>query len=1122
MARLSTSAIALVAFACLAALPRGAAAQTSGAPLQATAAPASLSGHVQGPGGVEIPGATVLLTDAASGARKETWTDESGDYRISALAPGTYRVVISLVGLAPFTQDQIVITDRAAAPVNATLGFGTPATRAPFAPGAGRQERAPTGAPGQQGADRGGAGGFRQGRRAPPGRVAAPDNGGADQGDGEDAAVRFTNPDLDAAPASSAGGGAAPADSGFDEPTGGEAASDANAFLLSGSVGRAATPGARGRGGFGRGPGGTGGGAPGFQASGAGGFGGGGFGGGGFGGFGGFGGGRADVNRMRGNFSQTYANSAFDADPFVLSGPQQPLPSSYREQTGFSLGGPFKIPGLYDGRRTTFFFNGSFGSNVNAVDRFATVPTASERAGDFAGEPTIYDPSTGAPFSGNRIPAARIDSASSALLQYMPLPNLPGAVNNYHLREAVPQQTLRLAGRIVQQLTARDSLNANYNFQSASSTSVNSFPELTAQSSNRGQSLSVGETHRFGTRMFNSLQFNLNARRVSTLNPFANTDDVEGTLGIQGASTDPMNWGLPLIQFTNFSGLNDTIASLTDNRTWRLVDSLVIVHGNHNLRIGGELRRVSLDATNDPDARGTFTFTGFATSAIGASGEPLSGTGLDFADFLLGLPQATSVRFGAGQNDFRSWIANGFVQDDWRATAHLTFDLGLRYDSFQPFTSTSGELSNLLFGPDFSSVSLITGVDPGDLSSALLKSDANNFSPHLAAAYRPSDEHSLVLRGGYGIFYDGGIYQRIAPNLSNQAPFAETGRNLSTPADPLTLQNGLPSTPPDVVPNTYAVDPDIRTPMAQTWSAGFEQSLSRYFLLAVNYVGTKGSNLDLLLGPNRFVSTGVDGSPVLALSGAEQFVYETTGADSIYHGLQVELRRQFHGGFGFMVNYTWSKSLDDASSIGGAGQVVAQNPLDLSEEWGLSAFDVRHRALFNANYRLPFGEGERFLSHGGPWAAMLGGWQVSGFGTYQSGSPFTAQVLGNTGATAGVGSYFALRGNATGQPVSLSDPTIQQYFNTAAFSVPPAGTLGNAGRGTIPGPPSFNVNMSLDRLLTLSSERGLRLDVRLTATNIFNTVNFTSLGTVVNAITFGQVTGVGPMRTLALSLRFRF
>ncbi|HVB39132.1 MAG TPA: hypothetical protein VND92_11360, partial [Vicinamibacterales bacterium] len=360
------------------------------------------------------------------------------------------------------------------------------------------------------------------------------------------------------------------------------------------------------------------------------------------------------------------------------------------------------------------------------------------------------------------------------------------------------------------------------------------------------------------------------------------------------------------------------------------------------------------------------------------------------------------------------------------------------------------------------------------------------------------------------------------PNLANQAPFAVTGTSLSTPTQVLTLQNGLPVAAPGVVANTYAVDPNMRTPMAQTWSVGFEQSVRRDYLLSMSYVGTKGSNLDLLLGPNRFLATGVNGSSELSLAGAQQFIYETTGASSIYQGLQMELRRQFRDGVGFNVNYTFSKSLDNASSIGGAGRTVAQNPFDLSQEWGLSTFDVRHRLVVNGNYQLPFGPGRRFLSNGGPWAAVLGDWQVSGVATYLSGNPLTATVLGNIGATGGVGTYFALRANATGLPVLVPVPAVQEFFNTGAFTVPVPGTLGNAGRGTIPGPSSFVVNLGVDRFVTLSEERGLRFDVRLAVANLLNTVNYTSVSTVVNAITFGQVTGVAPMRTMTLSLRLRF
>jgi hypothetical protein len=238
----------------------------------------------------------------------------------------------------------------------------------------------------------------------------------------------------------------------------------------------------------------------------------------------------------------------------------------------------------------------------------------------------------------------------------------------------------------------------------------------------------------------------------------------------------------------------------------------------------------------------------------------------------------------------------------------------------------------------------------------------------------------------------------------------------------------------------------------------------------------------------------------------------------------VGLRRQFHGGFSMSGTYTFSKSIDDAAGVGGAGNIVAQNYLDLRAERGLSSFDVRNRLLINDIYQFPFGEQRRWLNRGGALARVLGNWQLSGITTIQSGSPYTAQILGNLSDRAGTAAISTLRADATGLPVELprSQRTAADFFNLAAFSLPAPGAYGDAGRDTIPGPGTVNFNMSLDKLVTFSRERGIRGDFRVESDNIFNTPKFGNLATVVNGQGFGRVTSVGAMRSVIFSLRLRF
>jgi len=361
--------------------------------------------------------------------------------------------------------------------------------------------------------------------------------------------------------------------------------------------------------------------------------------------------------------------------------------------------------------------------------------------------------------------------------------------------------------------------------------------------------------------------------------------------------------------------------------------------------------------------------------------------------------------------------------------------------------------------------------------------------------------------------------------MASQPPFATASTLVTTPKQVLTLENGFPALGPNILSNTFALDPNFRTPYAQTWNFSIEDEIARNVILSLGYVGTKGTKLALLLAPNQ----SPPGAPITsgattALKNTLAFTYETDGANSIYNGLQAGLRRQFHGGFSMSGQYVYSKSLDDAASVGGSGNIVAQNYQNLQAEWALSTFDVRHKLLINDIYQLPFGEQRRWLNRGGTVTRLFGGWQLSGVTTVQSGTPNTAQILGNLSNRAGTAAISNLRADATGLPVVLprSERSTLDYFNTAAFSQPAPGEYGDAGRDTIPGPGFVNFNMSLDKLVVFSRERGIQGDFRISSNNIFNTPKFSGLATVVNGEGFGRVTSVGAMRSVVFSLRLRF
>ena len=219
------------------------------------------------------------------------------------------------------------------------------------------------------------------------------------------------------------------------------------------------------------------------------------------------------------------------------------------------------------------------------------------------------------------------------------------------------------------------------------------------------------------------------------------------------------------------------------------------------------------------------------------------------------------------------------------------------------------------------------------------------------------------------------------------------------------------------------------------------------------------------------------------------------------------------------MTYTLAKSMDNASNIGGGGTVVAQNDQDLAAEYSLSSFDRRHQVASNLSFELPFGPNKHWLHSGGRLAGILGGWRGSANFTWQSGTPFTPRV---TAAASDVarGTNGTLRANYNGDDISLSNPSIADFFNTSAFSIPAAGTFGNAPRNLIIGPGSKLLNAQLSRDVRMKANRAVT--IQATASNILNMVNYAGDRHLVNSPTFGQVLSVRPMRSAQLNFRFRF
>jgi len=861
----------------------------------------------------------------------------------------------------------------------------------------------------------------------------------------------------------------------------------------------------------------------------------------------------------QGSTTYTFGGSALDTPPYQL---RQDVPVTQPQFTqnnfGTTFGGPVRIPGLYanTNRRTNFQLNYTGNQSNNVFDQYATVPTDAMRLGDFsASSISLIDPRTGLPFPGNQIPAGRIDPGSAQLLSFIPSPNLPGTTQNYHVSTTSHTTSENFSARITQNLSptvvqgrggagggrggggfgggfgggrggfggpgglaagrggrgTNIMLNAQVQYRRNSTELPNVFPNLGGQTTNTTISVPIG-LNIVRNRVIQNVTMNLTHSDVQATNAFSGVANVAGQAGIQypgTASTDPLNWGVPNLLFSGFTGVRSPAASLrSDNRATTSYMSVRPL-GKHQVRFGGDYRYDTSSNESNANARGTFTFTGLYTSG----GAQVAGrTGADFADFLVGAPQQATLQAG-GITHLRQRSFDLFLEDNWQKSAKLTFNLGLRYELAMPYVEVDGRMANLDVTPTFTAAAPVVagGIGPysGAFPAGLLNTDVNNLGPRVGVAYRVAK--NTVLRSGYSITYNSGSYASIARQLVGEPPFAETETIIGAPTGPLTLAEALLSSGATTT-NNYGVDKDYALGTIQTWNAAVTRTLPQNWTVTGTYTGTKGTDLDILRAPNR-------GPLGLLIPGVQAFTWESSGGHSILNAGSVQVRRRQAGGLSGGLSYTIAKSMDNASSLGAGSPVVAQNDKDLASEWALSSFDRRHQFSGDLTMELPFGPNRRWLKNGGLLAGIVGEWTTQLALTLQSGTPLTARVIG-AASDVSRGTNGSLRADYTGAPIQLSNPTVDEFFNAAAFTVPGSGLFGDSMRNSIIGPGARQLNGLLQRDIRIGGNRAVSLQIN--ANNLLNTVQWASVDTNVNSPTFGQVLSVRPMRSVTVNVRFRY
>lgn len=815
---------------------------------------------------------------------------------------------------------------------------------------------------------------------------------------------------------------------------------------------------------------------------------------------------KSGTNDFHGSGYGFFRNEKFDSYDFFARR-DQAKPRLRQQQWGGSLGGRII-------RNRTFFFADYERYHQERGQTFvSTVPTAAMRTGNFsellsARGIVIYDPLTSprTPFPGNIIPANRIDPVALRFLNLYPTPSAPGLASNFTTTVNREQTSDTFDVRLDHRFTDTRSLYLRYS-DNAVETLVPGVFGLVNGIDSGGSAAGFG-----GPSIADA--WGLHANYLEIIRPtlllevkagklYFNTESLPETygqnlatsFGLQGVNIDERTSGLPNMTVAGYTTLGDPrfVPILLKNDTWQGQASLTHIRGAHNLRAGVGLVRRSMAPLQSNDGTGLYAFTAAATN----NG---SGVGGDAAAaFLLGLPFQVSRAHLVADTTLQTWEPSIFVQDDWRAREWLTLNIGLRYDIFTPFTEGDGEISNL----DVNTLQFLIPGQNGVGDSAGVKTDYGNLAPRIGFA--ATVREGTVVRGGYGLSF---FPSSMASNaVLRNTPFTFTAASTSAAAS-----GGLPNvffatplpTPvqgtPTVAGTIAAVDTDLKSSYLHQYNVMLEQQVWGSSV-TVGYVGSRGYRLWMgvpnlnyapagpgAVNPRRYLAAQAPNLTTLGL-------LRSAGRQD-YNAFQLAFARRSRGGLTLSTNYTLAKGMSDVTQPGGGGaqQAYGVDPNRIHElEWSASDIDIRHRYAFSLNYELPFGQ-----SSTGAMKHLIGDWQVNMLAYWQSGVPFTvynATARSNTGA--GVD-----RPNQTCSGKS-DDPTILQWFDTSCFVGQEINTIGNSGRNNLYGPPQRRMDMSLFKDMVVGTRR---LQLRLEVFNVTNTPSFGVPDGALGSATFGRIT----------------
>ncbi len=838
--------------------------------------------------------------------------------------------------------------------------------------------------------------------------------------------------------------------------------------------------------------------------------------------------GKSGSNQFHGGLFEFFRHESLNARNRFA--PPGPAPLFRRNQYGMTMGGPIQ-------KNQTFFFADWQGTRLRTgITRFSVVPTLVERNG--VSTAPIFDPAStpGAQFANNTVPLFRFDPIAKQILEHYPLPNVTGA-SNFVRTATEPDNQDQADFRVDRYLGEKHRLFGRYTFFGDNDTPVTPLPDgsgsltsgVIGHAATRGDAF-VGDYNWVVTPS------KLNQFRVAYSRRALNQTSLQnGGIAVPGLPSNSFASALPIFAVAGFQQIGPTTAANSNFTTsiTEFLDTFTMVRGRHTLKFGADIRRQTLDVLNPPNPTGSFGF-----STTGTNSATLAGSGHALASLLLGQVNAFTIDIQKSVIQSRAHLAEFFVGDEWKVSQRLAVNVGTRYTLNFPSTEKNDH------GAVFNLNSQVL-----EFPHTARKLEFGNFGPRVGMAYRIGN--SLVIRSGYGLvfFEQSGI---TTPFTIPQFPFVQTVGQQSQDnvnaafvlTNGPTVQVTAPNLNSGLGQGVFGVDRNHGSGYSQQWNFTVQKSIGKNLNLEVAYLGSKNTRLgipdaDLNQLPSHYLSLGpalltrvanpfAGQIPVSSSLGAATIaqqqllrpfprftnvaLFRNNVGNSKYNAAGLKLEKRLSGGLTVNAAYTFSKLLDDASTV--FSQTIYTGPV-LGNTGAADAFN-RH-----LEKDLSTGDIPRVFALGWvydvPQWWNLSGWQIGGLVRIQAGN--TVPVLQAVNNNSSLG-FAVQRPNRVSDPNQFLERTVASYFNTAAFTAAPQFAIGTSSRNPVRGPGLQNADLMIGKTFRIA-ERA-RVEVRAEVFNVSNTPPLNDPNGSFGSAAFGSITSAGNPRVFEFVAKVHF